>query len=768
MRQKNAKFLLLAVMIVPLLLISCKQQDPIDQQVEALLKKMTLEEKVGQMTQITLDAIGNGDSVYHSRIPFDFDSVRLHNALLKYHVGSILNTTNNYAMKPQQWYKIIAKIQDVAIKKSRLGIPVLYGVDAIHGTTYTDGAVMFPHQITLAATFNPVHAYNMASVTAYETRASGIPWNFSPVLDLGADPRYSRQLETFGEDPYLISVMGVQMIRGYEGITDSIGHPTKLASCLKHFMGYSTPVSGKDRTPAYIPDHILREYHLEPFKKAIEAGASTIMINSGIINGVSVHASYELLTKLLRDELGFDGLVVTDWQDIINLHVRDKIVENNREAVKIAINAGIDMSMVPYKYEEFCDNLIDLVKKGEVKESRIDEAVRRILKLKIRLGLFETPVTHYQDYPDFASEKHAKMSYDAAAEAITLLKNENEILPLTKGVKLLVTGPNANSMRAMNGPWSYSWQGEKTALFTEQYNTFLEAIQLQAGTGNVIYEPGVSYIETGRYFEEEENRFKEAVAAARKVDVVLLFLGENSYCEKPGDLNDLNLSKLQTQLAQALIETGKPVILVLNAGRPRCFNVFEGGLKGVINTFLPSNYGGDALADILFGAVNPSGKLPYTYPAYPNSLTTYYHKPSERQNAQFGAYNYESDYNPQYEFGYGLSYTTFDYSNLKVSKTHFSGKEPIEISVDVTNTGNRFGKEAVLLYSSDLYASITPDVKRLRRFSKIGLQPGEMQTVTFSISASDLAFVNTNNQWITEPGEFMLSVGNQKKSIFFK
>jgi beta-glucosidase len=768
MRQKDAKLLLFVVLILPLLLVSCKQQDAIDQQVETLLKKMTLEEKVGQMTQITLDVVGNGDSVYHSRIPFAFDSARLHKALLKYHVGSILNTTNNYAMKPAQWHGIISKIQDVAVQQSRLGIPVLYGVDAIHGATYTDGAVMFPHQIAIAATFNPAHAYNMASVTAYETRASGIPWNFSPVLDLGADPRYSRQLETFGEDPYLISVMGEQIIRGYEGMTDSIGHPTKLAACLKHFMGYSTPVSGKDRTPAYIPDHILREYHLEPFKRAIEAGASTIMINSGIINGVSVHASHDLLTKLLRDELGFEGLIVTDWQDIINLHVRDKIAETNRDAVKMAINAGIDMSMVPYKYEEFCDNLIDLVKKAEVKESRIDEAVRRILKLKIKLGLFETPVTHYQDYPDFASEKFEKMAYEAAAEAITLLKNENNILPLKQGVKVLVTGPNANSMRAMNGAWSYSWQGEKTAQFTEQYNTFLEAIQLKAGAGNVLYEPGVTYIETGRYFEEEENRFKEALAAARKVDVVLLFLGENSYCEKPGDLNDLNLSKAQTKLAQALIETGKPVVLVLNTGRPRCFSVFEPGLKAVLNTYLPSNYGGNALADILFGDVNPSGKLPYTYPAYPNSLITYYHKPSERQNAQFGAYNYESDYNPQYEFGFGLSYTTFAYSNMTVSKTQLGAGETIDITVDVINTGNRFGKEAVLLYSSDLYASISPDVKRLRRFSKIALQPGETQTVNFSISAKDLAFVNTANQWITEPGEFVLTIGNQKTSIFYQ
>lgn len=768
MKQITARLLLMSAILISFVLVSCNQKDAIDKQVEKLLQQMTLEEKVGQMAQITLDAIGNGDSVFSSRIPFDFDSTRLHKALLQYHVGSILNTTNNYAMKPEQWHKIISRIQDVAIKKGRLGIPVLYGVDAIHGTTYTDGAVMFPHQIGIAATFNPVHAYNMAKVTAYETRASGIPWNFSPVLDLGADPRYSRQLETFGEDPYLISVMGQYMIRGYQGMTDSIGHPTKLAACMKHFLGYSVPISGKDRTPAFIPDHVLREYHLEPFKKAIEAGAATIMINSGIINGVSVHASYDILTKLLRDELGFEGVILTDWLDIINLNVRDKIAETNREAIKLAINAGIDMSMIPYQYEEFCNNLIDLVRTGEIKESRIDESVRRILRLKIRLNLFETPVTHYKDYPDFGSKKHEQMAFDAAAESITLLKNLNDILPLKEGVRVLVTGPNANSMRAMNGPWSYSWQGEKTAQFTEHFNTFLEAIQVRAGAKNVLYEPGVSYIEEGRYFEEEKNRFNEAIIAARKVDVVLLFLGENSYCEKPGDLNDLNLSRLQTELAQALIATGKPVVLVMNAGRPRCFSIFEPELKAVIKTFLPSNYGGDALAGILYGDINPSGKLPYTYPAFPNSLVPYYHKPSEQQNAQFGAYNYESDFNPQYEFGFGLSYTTFDYSNLKVSTTHFSGKETIEVTVDITNTGQRFGKESVMLFSSDLYASITPDVKRLRRFSKIGLEPGEKQTVKFSISATDLAFVNIQNQWITEPGEFVLTVGNQKASIFYQ
>lgn len=743
-------------------------QSEIDKRVDKLLGEMTLEEKVGQMTQITLDVIGNGDSVYSSGYPFAIDTTRLRKALVNYHVGSILNTTNNYAMTPEQWYAIINQIQETATQKTRIKIPVIYGIDAIHGVTYTDGAIMFPQQISLGASFNPVHAYNMGVVTAYETRASGIPWNFSPVLDLGADPRFSRQFEGFGEDPYVISVMGEQLVKGYEGMsTDSIGTPLKVASCLKHFLGYSVPASGKDRTPAFIPDNVLREYHLVPFQKAIAAGASSLMVNSGIINGVSVHASHDLLTKLLKEEIGFEGVVVTDWNDIINLHTRDKIAPTNKEAVKIAINAGIDMSMVPYHYEDFFNDLVALVKEGEVKESRIDDAVRRILKLKIRLGLFENPVTHFSDYPEFGSEKFAKLAYDAAADAITLLKNEEAILPLNKDLKVLVTGPNANSMRTMNGGWSYSWQGEKTDQYTEEFNTFLEAIQNKAGSANVSYVPGVSYNHAGKYYEEYEDRFAEAIAAARKVDRVILFLGENTYTEKPGDLNDLSLSKLQTRLAEELIKTGKPVILILNQGRPRTIASFESNLKAVVNTYLPSNYGGDALAAILYGEINPSGKLPFTYPSFPNSIVNYYHKPSEEQNPSAGAYNYESDYNPQYEFGDGLSYTTFRYSNLKSSATTFGPNDQLTITVDVTNTGHRVGKEAVLLFSSDLYASLTPDVKRLRRFDKISLNPGETKTVSFTLTAADLAFVNSSNQWVTEPGDFIVTTGDQKLKITF-
>lgn len=746
----------------------CKNsKSTIDQRVDTLLSEMTLEEKVGQMAQITLDAIGNGDSIYESKNPFDFDIKRLQKAIVDYKIGSVLNTTNNYALPPDEWNSIISTIQQYS-RQTRLKIPVIYGIDAIHGSTYAAGAIMFPQQIAIAATFNPENAYNMAQVSAYETRACGIPWNFSPVLDLGADPRFSRQFEGFGEDPLLGKIMGEQAIKGYEGITDSVSHPTKVASCLKHFLAYSVPNSGKDRTPAFVPEQIIREYHLPQFKAAIEAGAESVMINSGLINGISVHASYDIITKLLKDELGFEGVVVSDWMDIINLQKRDKIAANNKEAIKLAINAGIDMSMVPYDYVHFCDDLVELVKDGEVKESRIDDAVRRILKMKIKLGLFEKPVTISADYPDFASAKHEKLAYNAAADAITLLKNGENILPLKKGLKILVTGPNANSMRSLNGGWTYSWQGDKVERFATKYNTILEAIQIKNGSEQVKFVQGVSYIETGRYFEEQETNYAEAIVAARNADVVLLCLGENTYTEKPGDLNDLNLSPLQTKLAADIAKTGKPIVLILNEGRPRCINSIEPLMKAVIQTYLPGNYGGDALADILFGDVNPSGKLPYTYPAYPNSTVNYYHKFSEEQKPSEGAYKYESDYNPQYEFGYGLSYTTFEYSDLITDKVRFSDNQTITVSVNIKNTGMVDGKEVVMLFSSDKVASISPDVKRLRKFEKIILKKGETKTVKFTINASDLAFVNQFNKTITEDGEFDLKIANLSTQIFFK
>lgn len=737
-----------------------------DKKVEALLSKMTLEEKVGQMTQITLDVIGKGNDRYSSFEPVMLDPVEMEKALGKYHIGSVLNTANNRALTTKKWFEIISEIQKTSLKLNAHKIPVIYGVDQIHGATYTAGATMFPQQIAQAASRNLKLIEQGASITAYETRASNIPWNFSPVLDLGGDPRFSRMWESFGEDPYLVSVMGVAMIDGYEGKDNNIGHPEKIASNLKHFLGYHATASGKDRTPAYISEEALREYHLPSFKAAVDAGAHTIMINSGIINGVPVHANYAILTQLLKDELGFKGLVVTDWADIENLHRRDRVAASDKEAVMLAINAGIDMSMVPYKYEVFCDNLVQLVKEGKVKEERIDDAVRRILKVKYALNLFDKPNTNPKNYPKFGSKEFEKASYDMAAEAITLLKNEGNILPLKKNVKVLVTGPNANSMRTLNGAWTYSWQGEKVEEFAGQYNTILEAVQNEIGKANVTYVPGVSYKQGGHYYEELTDKMDEAIAAAKNSDVIILCLGENTYTEKPGDLNDLYLSELQTELAKKLAATGKPVVLVLNEGRPRIISRFEQEMNAIVQAYLPGNFGGDALADVLFGDVNPSGKLPYTYPRFPNATISYIHKPSEEQKKAEGVYNYEADYNPQFSFGFGLSYTTFEYKDLKVSKTSLKKGENQQVSVTVTNTGKITGKEVVDLFTSDLYASsVTPDVKRLRRFEKIELKPGESKTVTFELNPADLSYIGRDGKSILEAGDFEVMVEKLKATF---
>jgi len=731
--------------------------------VESMLKKMTLEEKVGQMAQVTLDVIGKGGNRYSSDEPFALDEKEMDKALVQYKLGSVLNTSNNKARTPQVWYDIISKIQQVAMKQNKNGIPVLYGIDAIHGETYTAGATMFPQQIGQAATFNRSLVRKGAEITAYETRASSIPWAFSPLLDLGADPRFPRQWESYGEDPYVVTQMGIQAVKGLEGENNDVANPYHVASSIKHFLGYQVTLSGKDRTPAFISDQALREYHLPQFKAAIDAGAKTIMINSGIINGVPVHANYKLLTKLLKEELGFKGLAVTDWGDIENLYQRDRIAKDNKDAVRIAINAGIDMSMVAYNYEPFCDDLIALVKEGKVKMERIDDAVRRILLVKYELNLFNKPTTNPKDYPKFGSKEFEQASYLTAAESITLLKNMDNALPLTKGVKILVTGPNANSMRTLNGAWTYSWQGEKVEEFAGKYNTILEALQLKAGKANVSYVPGVSYKMDGKYFEEYADQLDAAVTAAKDADVVVLCLGENSYTETPGNLSDLYLSDLQTELAQRLAATGKKIILVLNEGRPRIISKFEKKMNAVVQSYLPGNFGGEAIADILLGTVNPSGKLPYTYPQFPNALFTYYHKPSESRSTTEGVYNYDADYNPQYVFGSGLSYTTFKYSPLKLSTTTLAKGQTLTITVDVTNTGKRTGKETVLLFTSDLVATlVSPDAKRLRGFEKIDLKAGETKTVTFKLTADDLGFIDPDGKKVTEDGEFSIQIADQK------
>ncbi len=758
-------FLQLGVAFVLISTLNAQPSANIEKQAREVVSKMTLSEKIGQMTQINIDVVGQGDDTPSNN--FDIDLVKLREAIVNYHIGSILNCPNVRPRTPEWWNHTVEKIQNVATKETRLKIPIIYGLDQIHGSTYTAGSTIFPQEIALAATWNPVHARHMGEVTSYETRASDVPWNFSPVLDLGIDPRFPRQYEGFGEDPYLGSVFGAELIKGYQGEDANVGNPMKVAACMKHFLGYSAPISGKDRTPAYIPDNVLLEYHVPAFQAAVDAGAQTIMINSGMINNVPVHANYKILTTLLREKMGFKGMIVTDWEDINKICTRDCMVPTVKDAIKLAINAGIDMSMVPYEYKEFCALLTELVNEGQVPMSRIDDAVTRIITLKIKLNLFNVPNTYCKDYPKFASKEFKKMSYDASAEAITLLKNKENVLPLKKGVKILVTGPNATSKRAINGGWTYSWQGEKVEEFTKQYPTILEAIQNKFGKENVSFAPGVSYSNEMKYDTEHKDQFDEAVNLSKNADYILLCLGENSYAEKPGDLDDLYLNDLQTELAKEMLKSGKKVILILNEGRPRVISKISSEMDAIILSYLPGVFGPEALADVLAGDVNPSGKLPYTYPAFPNSLVPYYHKYADEQKKNGGVYNYEGDYNFEYPFGFGISYTTFVYSNCKIDTKQLmlGSNQPITISVDVTNAGSRDGKEVVQLYSSDLFASLIPDVKRLRRFEKIFLKAGETKTVSFKLYLNDLSFVNLDNQKVVEPGDFEIQIGSSSAYI---
>ena len=764
----------LTLFIFSFFLISSSTNSDIDKRIDSIMSDMSVEQKIGQMAQINLTVIANGPDKWSSFEPLEIDKERIEKAINKYHVGSILNTTNNRARDISTWNKIIDEIQSYALS-SKTAIPILYGIDGIHGATYIDGATMFPQQIGTAATWDIKNSFNMGMVTAYETRAAGIPWNFSPVLDLGQDPRFPRQFETFGEDPYLTTQMGLASLEGQQGIDNNMNNDFVVATSIKHFLGYQTTISGKDRTPSYIPEHVLRELHLPAFEKAISQGAKTIMINSGLINGIPVHADRYLLTDLLRDELGFDGIILTDWEDINKLHDRDKVAESRKDAIKIAINAGIDMSMIPYDYEEFCDNLLELVKEGEISEARIDESVRRILKLKIELGLFDKK--NKPDYIDFGSQKHQNYAYDAAVESMTLLKNVNSTLPIKNKNKILVTGPNGDSMRTLNGAWTYSWQGEKTDFFAGDHNTIYEAIKNKFTDSDVKYIPGVTYPINEdydkepkfEYYDQYVDQKKEAIKYANEeADIIVLCLGENTYTEKPGDLNDINLNRLQIDFANEIIKSGKPVVLVLNIGRPRLISEIESKVNAVINIYLPGNFGGDALADILYGSVNPSGKLPYSYPLYSNSLIPYNYKPAEVQNNAQGAYNYVGEVNNLYDFGFGLSYTSFEYSNLKLNSNQFSKNENIYLSVDIKNTGEIEGKEVIQVYSKDHYASLTPDIKRLRAFKKIELKPGEIKNVKFEIQVQDLGFVNYQNKHVVETGKFDLMVGSLKSELIIK
>jgi beta-glucosidase len=626
------------------------------------------------------------------------------------------------------------------------------------------------------ATFNTTTAEVAANISAYETRAAGVPWVFAPVVDLGLDVRWSRIWEDFGEDPYLGGQMGAAYVRGFQGDPYNISR-YKVAACGKHYVGYGNPISGKDRTPAVIPELYLREYHLPAFQALVEAKVATIMVNSGLINGIPVHSSKFLITDVLKGELKYDGFVVTDWGDIGNMFTRDHAANSTREAVALAINAGIDMAMIPYDLE-FTDHVIALYTAGRISIDRINDAVRRILKVKARIGLWQINMTKRSEYPAFGDPAFHKAAKDGALESITLLKNDGDVLPLDVKGKYLLTGPNAGSIRPLLGGWSYSWQGEKSVRsdFGGKYNTIAKAINnsLVTGGGHLTYSPGVEYNYSfdAKYWEEYEVNIQAAANAVAGVDAVILALGENSYTEKPGDLNDLALSPLQVKLAKAIIAAAavakKKVVLVLNEGRPRIIDKIEQDIPAIVQIYLPGHFGADALADILFGKVNPSGKLPYTYPRFRHSLINYWHKLAEEQQAQPGPYNYESDYNPLWEFGHGLSYTTFAYSNLVLSKTKFSGTQTVTVNVTVKNTGKRPGKEVVQLYSSDLYASVAPDKKRLRRFTKIELEQGAQKVVTFNLTAADLSFINWQNKRVTEPGEFTIQVGPLVASLFYE
>jgi len=722
----------------------------IDQKVASLVAKMTLEEKAGQMTQISVEAFLKTTNGQVNE-PHEFDMGKLEEAIKKYKVGSILNV-GGYAQTVEVWRNRIETIQKIALQE-RLKIPVLYGIDAIRGNNYTLNSVMFPQQIAQAASFNPAMAKKAAAVTAYETRASFIPWNFSPVLDLGRQHVWPRIWETYGEDPYLVSEMGKAVVQGYQG-DDVVTDKYHVAACLKHYMGYSMPLSGHDRTPAWIPEREMREYFLPQFAAAVKAGAKSVMVNSAEINGVPVHANKHILTDILKGELGFKGLVVSDWQDIQYLYQRHRIAKDNKEAVMIAINAGIDMSMVPTDYT-FTTDLIELVKEGKIPMSRIDDAVKRILKVKFETGLFDNPVGKASDYPLFNGEAHNKLNYDLAAECITLLKNTNNILPLTPGKKILVAGPSANSMRSLNGGWARIWQGITSDETEKDKNTILEAVQHVFGAANVVYSAGVDFDKT--------IDITDAVSKAANVDVIVLCIGETSYTETPGNIGDLRISDSQIELTRALAATGKPIVFVLTEGRPRIISSIEPLSAAVIHSYLSGNEGGNVIADVLAGKINPSGKLPYTYPRSTNSLINYYHKYTE--TLQFDEM---AGYNPQWEFGYGLSYTQFSYANLTISNKTLTAAKAITITVDVTNTGKVVGKEAVLLYVSDEVASITPEVKRLRAFEKIELQPGQTKTVSFTIDKERLSFINAQLQRVTEPGDFSVSVGGLKAAFKYE
>lgn len=726
----------------------------VESKVESVLKKMTIEEKVGQMVQLTAGAFCTDDLV---------DTAKVRHLVKEYKIGSFLNTFGPTSRPRAVTAEQIKKIQDITMEE--LGIPMVYGLDMIHGASYLDDATFYPQEVNLAATFDRSYAEMMGKVIAYESRAAMTPWVFSPVMDLSRNPSWPRVWESWGEDPYLQSEMSVAEVIGAQGTDPNHIGLENVAVSIKHYLGYGAAATGKDRTPAYIAPDDLREKYFRPFKECMQAGALTMMANSASINSVPVHASHEYLTEWAKEQLKWDGMTVTDWADINNLFTREHIAADRKEALALGINAGIDMIMDPYD-PEVCKDIIAAVNEKMIPMSRIDDAVRRVLRLKVRLGLFENPVWDVDNYDKFACKEFQDNSYDAAVESMVLLKNEDNVLPISAGKKILVVGPNANSMRTLNGGWSYTWQGDADK-FASQYNTIFEALQKVYGEKNVSYVAGVNYNMASRKWNKETDiDINAAVRAAKKADIIVACIGENTYCETPGNINDLNLSSNQKELVKGLAKTGKPVVMVLNEGRPRIINDIEPLAKAVVDIMLPGNYGGDALASLISGKENFSGKLPFTYSKYVNSLHTYDYKVSENVQTMDGLYNYDATMDVQWPFGAGLSYTSFEYSDLKsISPVQFNADDMLTFEVTVKNTGSVKGKEAVLMFSSDIVASKVPDVKRLRQFTKVELNPGESKTVRLEIPAHELAFVGHDGKWRLEKGQFRIACGSESMMI---
>jgi beta-glucosidase len=728
-----------------------KDTTTMDARIDSIMAKMELIDKVGEMTQLAIDAVSVGQP-YSLKEPHELDEQKLKEVLIDYRVGSILNV-GGHSYTLEHWREIIGRMQDIAVNEKPTGIPILYGVDAVHGANFTHKATLFPQQIAIAATWNPERAMDCGKITAYELRASYIPWTFSPSVDMGRDPRWGRLWEGFGEDVLLSAEMGAAMVEGLQG-EDTSG-PYSIAACMKHFTGYGVSRTGKDRTPTYIPERQLREYHLPAFQAGIDANAATLMISSGELNGIPVHTSRWLLHDVLREEMGFEGVLVSDWEDIPVLVTRHQVAKDLKEAIKMAVNAGMDMAMVPFTLE-FPRLLKELVEEGEVPMSRIDEAVRRILKLKLQLGLFENPTLEGVDFSKFASAEHQQASQRCAEESITLLKNEEQILPLQKGAKVLVTGPTANNLACLNGGWTGTWQGNDPKYFTPGKMTILEAIQAKVGNNKVSYAEGAAF--------DKAIDIAAAVDAAKKVDVIIACVGELSYTEMVGSIEDMHLPAVQLELIQALAQTGKPIVLVITGGRPRIVREMIPLVKGTLMAYYPGDEGGPALANILYGDVNPGGCLPYTYPRHPNSLFTYDIKLIELLDVDFS----NNAFRPQWEFGFGMSYTTFEYSDMKLSSSVISDHSPVTVSITLKNTGERAGHKVVQLYSRDMIASITPPLKRLRAFEKVFLEAGTSTTVKFELSAEDLAFVGRKNTWVTEPGVFKVMIGDMEADLVYQ